>query len=183
MKHLQLLTLSIVAINGFIMGQTKVANLQPTNKDDCKTLTTNEYSIDYPANWDLDKSGQMGTSFFLFSKQSSPQDRFRENVNLMVQNLKGMHIDLDKYVEISENQIKSMIQNSNLILSKRLTANGNSFHQVAYTGDQGSFKLKFEQYYWVINEKAYVLTLTCEASQFDAYSEIGEKILSSFRIK
>jgi hypothetical protein len=40
--------------------------------------------------------------------------------------------------------------------------------------------LKFEQYYWVINEKAFVLTLTCEEDQFKNYKEVGEKILNSF---
>lgn len=52
-----------------------------------------------------------------------------------------------------------------------------------YSGKQGMFDLQFEQYYWVINKKAYVLTLTCTIEQFDNYQEIGEAIMDSFEVK
>ena len=57
------------------------------------------------------------------------------------------------------------------------------FQKVIYNDDQGIYKLKFEQYYWVKKEKAYVLTLTCEIDQFEQYIETGEEIMNSFRLK
>jgi hypothetical protein len=147
-----------------------------------KTLNENGYSIEYPDNWDLNKSGQMGTSFMLFSKPSSSQDQFRENVNLIIQDLSGQSTSLDKYVEISEEQIKTMITNGNIISSKRLKSNGIEFQNVIFTGKQGIYNLKFEQYYWVIKQKAYVLTLTCEINEFENYKTTGEKILNSFKL-
>lgn len=158
-----------------LCGQSKTGN------PDWLTLEETEFSVSYPREWELVQSGQMGTSFILFAKQSSAQDQFRENVNLLIQNLAGMKIDLDKYVEISEGQIKTMITNGNIIESKRIVENGSSFHKEIYTGDQGVLKLKFEQYYWVKKEKAYVLTFTAEVNQFDNYKGIGEEILKSFR--
>lgn len=154
-----------------------------TKAQEWKTLDENGYSIQYPSDWQLDNSGQMGTSFILFSALVSDKDQFKENVNLLVQDLTGYNLDLDKYVEISENQIKTMVTDGNLILSNRLNKGGKEFQKTMYTGSQGIFKLKFEQYYWVIGNKAYVLTLTCEQSQFDAYKETGEKILESFNLK
>lgn len=148
-----------------------------------ETLSENGYFIQYPSDWQLDKSGQMGTSFILFSAQASDKDQFKENVNLLIQDLTGYNLDLDKYVEISENQIKTMVTDGNLMLSKRMKKGGREFQKTMYTGSQGIFKLKFEQYYWVIDNKAYVLTLTCEQSQFDAYKEAGEKILESFILR
>jgi hypothetical protein len=147
-----------------------------------KTLNENGYSIQYPDSWDLDKSGQMGTSFILFSKPSSAIDQFRENVNLIVQDLSGKNINLDKYVEISEGQIKTMITNGNIISSKRLKSNGIEFQNVIFTGNQGNYNLKFEQYYWVSKQRAYVLTLTCEVNEFENYKTTAEKILNSFRL-
>jgi hypothetical protein len=145
-----------------------------------KQLEQNGYSIEYPNDWDLDTSGQMGSSFIIFSKQSSTQDQFRENINLIIQNLTGYTINLDQYTEISLGQIKTMITNGNILESKRLKANGPEFQKVVYTGDQGIYKLKFEQYYWIKNNEAYVLTFTTEVDQFDSYKETGEKILNSF---
>jgi hypothetical protein len=122
----------------------------------------------------------MGTSFVLFSQQSSEQDQFKENVNLIIQDLSEYDLDLDKYVEISEGQIKTMITDGKIIESKRNTRNALDFQKVVYTGKQGVLNLKFEQYYWVEDEKAYVLTFTAEENQFDAYKTTGEKILNSF---
>ena len=71
-----------------------------------KSLNEKNYSIQYPVNWELNKSGQMNTSFILFSELTSEKDQFKENVNLIIQDLTGYNIDFEQYVQISENQIK-----------------------------------------------------------------------------
>src|ERR1700758_2867940 len=76
-----------------------------------------EYTVKYPADWQLDKSGQSGTSFVLFSPLENKADLFKENVNLLVQDLTGKNIDLTKYTEISEGQINTMMPNSKIIES------------------------------------------------------------------
>ena len=147
-----------------------------------KSIDENGFSIQYPENWDMNKTEQMGVCLAFLSKQTSPQDKFRENVNVLIQDLSGKNIDLDKYVVISEEQIKTMITNATLLESKRLSKNGSEFQKVIYTGDEGIFKLKFEQYYLIKDDKAYIITLTCEIDQFDAYKKTGEKILNSFQL-
>jgi len=56
------------------------------------------------------------------------------------------------------------------------------YHKIIYSATQGVFKLKFEQYYFVRNNKAFVLTLTTEAEKFDAAKTTGEQILNSLII-
>ena len=148
-----------------------------------KTLDQSKFSIQYPSTWELNQSGQMGTSFIIFSPLENDEDKFKENVNLLMQDLTGQNIDLDKYVEISEGQIKTMLTNSTLIESKRVKKESEEFHKIIYSGDQGIFHLKFEQYYWVIDDKALVLTFTCETDQFFKFVNTGEKILNSFTQK
>lgn len=147
------------------------------------SLNEKDYSIQYPENWTLDKNGQMGTNFFLFSELTSETDQFKENVNLIIQDLTGHSMDLNYYVEISEGQIKRLITDGNIILSKRIKKIESEYQKVIYTGRQGIFSLKFEQFYWVQNDKAYILTLTCEEDEFNNFKEIGERILDSFIIK
>ena len=67
-----------------------------------------------------------------------------------------------------------MITDGNIIESKRITTEPLNYQKVIYTGKQGIYNLKFEQYYWVVDDKAYILTLTCEESQFDNYQATGE---------
>ncbi len=141
------------------------------------------YLISYPSEWELDLSGQMGTALIIFSPLETSQDQFKENVNLIIQDLSGHNINLDKYAEISEGQIKMMITNSTLIESKKVEDGSGEYHRMIYTGDQGIFHLKFIQYYWIKNEKAFVLTLTCEADKYLEYNKIGEGILNSFKLK
>jgi len=172
---------AILLISLTACGQLTKKNEVTTTKNGWKTLNENGYSIQYPENWDLNKSGQMGMSFIILSRLSSDQDKFKENVNLLIQDLTGQNINLDKYVQISEGQISTMLTNGKLIESSRLNENNSEFHKFIYTADQGIYKLKTEQYFWVKNEKAYILTLSCETDQYEKYKKIGEQILNSFR--
>ena len=97
MKTLKLIGLLTIIVNLTAYGQTTENKSQAEVLDGWKSLTENSYSINYPGNWELNKSGQMGTSFILFSPLSSEQDQFKENVNLLIQDLTGYNLDLDKY--------------------------------------------------------------------------------------
>jgi hypothetical protein len=141
-----------------------------------------EYTVYYPGDWNLHKPGPVGAMFIVYSPQTSLQDTFRENVTLLRQDLSKLDINLDRFTAISEEQIRNRINNSSVLESKRLHANGSDFHKVIYTGDQGSYRLKIEQYYWIHDGHAYVLTLTCDSAHFDHYQEVGEKILNHFSL-
>lgn len=170
-----LMLLSIVAC-----GQTTTKQKTVQTISGWKTLDQSNYTIQYPSNWELNQSGQMNTSFMLLSPLESDKDKFKENVNLIIQDLTGQNIDLNKYTEISEGQIKTMVTNANLIESKRIKNDNDEFHKIIYSGDQGIYQLQFEQYYWVFNNKAFVLTFTSEKDKFANLKEMGEKILNSF---
>lgn len=177
--------LTLLLISTFIAcGQTQESKDKTIEtKPNWKTSNGTDYSIDHPADWTLNQNGQMGTTFVLFSPLETSQDKFRENVNLLIQDLSGHNLDLNKYTEISERQIKTLVTNSTLIESKRIKNGSTEYHRVIYTGKQGIFHLKFEQFYWVKNEKAYILTLTCEQDKFSDFKEDGEAILNSFTFK
>lgn len=178
---------SLTLITFIACGQTAVKQEAENNTtktiDGWKTLVESNYSIQYPSTWELNQNRQMGTSLILFSPLENNEDQFRENVNLIIQDLKGQNIDLDKYSEISEGQVKTMITNSILTNSERIKNGNKEYHRLIYSGDQGIYHLKFEQYYWVENDKAYVLTFTCEQNKFSDYKEIGETILNTFSLK
>lgn len=149
------------------------------------TNSGTNYSIQYPPDWELDKSGKLGSTFFLFSPIENDADQFKENINLLIQDLRGSDITLDKFVEISEGEVKAMGAKATLLESKRMKNTSLEFHKMLYSAEQGQgmYRLQFEQYYWVIKERAYILTLTCEESKFSEYKERGEKILNSFSFK
>ena len=146
-------------------------------------LNQKEYSIKAPGDWSVDVSKQMGTDLVVFSMLENSNDKFRENVNVMIQNMAGKNMDLEKYTAISINQIKTMAADGKIEESKTVKAGNSSYQKIIYTATQAGLKLKFEQYYFIANNKAYVITLTTEVNKFEIFRPEGEEILNSFLLK
>ncbi|MEI8204517.1 MAG: PsbP-related protein [Bacteroidota bacterium] len=172
---------SIIFLAFISCGQTQTGNKQKL--DNWKTYENESFSIQYPPDWELDQSGQVGTSFIIFSPLESEQDGFRENINLIIQDLEGKNIDLTKFASISVEQVNSMVTKVNIIEKKRITEGKDDYYKIIYTGDQGIFHLEYEQYYWVQQSKAFILTFTGEQNKFSKFKKEGESILNSFLIK
>ena len=182
-KLLQLIGLIGIVIIFISCGKKNQSIQQTEIPKDWKSLENSDYSIQYPDTFELNTSGEMGLSFILLSKQTSQLDPFRENINLIEQDLTNQNINLDKFMEISIGQIKTMFNNASIIESKRVINGNYEFHKITYSATQGQFNLQFVQYCWIIDQKAYVLTFTSEQNQFDNYIKIGEKIMNTFKIK
>jgi hypothetical protein len=146
-----------------------------------KNFAQNGYKLQYPSSWTIDTSKRMGPDFFIFSPRENDTDRFQENVNLLVQDLTGQNIDLDKYAKISEGQIKELAMEGTIYESKKITKPDKSeYYKMVYGMTQGVFKLKIEQYYFIKNDKAFIMTFTAELNKFDSFLSAGEQILNSF---
>ena len=148
MRTLKLTTFLILISSLTAYCQAVKSDKQTKVFDGWKTLTENNYSIKYPESWELSKSNLMGTNFILFSPLTSKLDNFKENVNLLIQDLTGQDLNLTKYVEISESQVKTIITDGNILESERISNRDIIYHKLIYTGKQGVYELKFEQYFW-----------------------------------
>lgn len=141
------------------------------------------YSIQFPDEWRLDKSGLMGAKFILFSPLDGENDNFSENVNLLIQDLTGKDIDLETFTDITEKQIKEFFKDGKLLESTRVKKSGHPAQKIIYYGKQQGMTLKWMQYFWVLNEKAYVLTFTSKKETYGQYIEEVEQIMDSFKVK
>lgn len=177
MNKIPMILFFILGINVAVFGQPQEEEME------WEIFSDDQFEIAYPSDWKLDNSGQMGITLFLFSPLSDETDKFRENINVIIQDLTEYDLTLEQYVELSENQIKTMLNDSEIILNEKVKNDFSEHQKIIYSCKQGDFDLKFEQFVWVIENKAYILTLTCEKNQFEANQQIGEKILNSFKIK
>jgi hypothetical protein len=80
----------------FIVFTSIFSNIIAQTESEWNSIDDSKYFINYPSDWELNNSGLMGTSFILFSPVSSSQDNFRENINLLVQDLSQYDLNLDK---------------------------------------------------------------------------------------
>lgn len=144
-----------------------------------KEINRNGYQIFYSDNLRLDESGRNGSEFYLFTQKENAEDNFAENLNLITQNLETLNIDLNKFVEITENQIK---EKGKLIESKRVIVNGNECHKLISESTMNGIELKFLQYDFVKNNRAYFLTYSAKKNDFEKYLDEMEKVIKSFKI-
>ena len=142
---------------------------------------TDIFSIAYPVNWKLNTSIQ-GALFAITSPLVTKEDKFSENVNLIIQDLSGMNIHLDKYVTLSEKQLL-LIPKGEISESKRVENKDYEYHKIVFKGFLENRNLKGKQVYIIRNEKAYVLTYTGVGNDYKLYEKYANEILNSFKLK
>lgn len=171
---------AIISILLALLGLTTKASAQKGSWIEYKK---SNYLIKYPENWTLDTTHKTPADFIISSPLSSTEDQFMENLNLVIQDLSGLNFDLDNFTALSEQQIQNYMDESELIESVRMKKSGTEYQHLIYTAKNSGRILRFEQYYWIRNEKAYILSFTCELDQFDLFKDVSELILESFAIK
>lgn len=140
------------------------------------------YSIDYPATWKLFQNPHKEIRFFLLSPLESLNDYFQENVNLVEEDVTGKNLNLKTYTELTIEQLKNnLFQNCQLIEST-LVKSDIDYHKLIYKATYQQRQLKYEQYFWIIDNKAFVLTFTFEELKYEQYKALAEKMLNSFKI-
>ena len=148
-----------------------------------KTHANKDYKIEYPTTWELNTEGLMGTSFLIFSPLEGPEDDFRENVNLFIQDLQGAKISMEEYVKLSEDQLASVINDYKPNFSKSKKQNGHDIHHISYFGKQGIYDLEFEQQIYLTEGKAYILTFTREIDSPASWQKSATEIFGKFNLE
>lgn len=159
----------------FSFSQTKII----TSK---QTFSKNNFQIQYPYNWSLDTSKVMGSEFFLFSPFEGESDKFRENINGIIQDWGGENIDLQKYKEITDKQINQTLNGVKVLQSSIVKKDSNAYFQILYTMIQGKLKLKITSICYINDGKAYLVTFSSEVAKYLKYKKVADEILNSFLI-
>jgi PsbP len=164
----------------FLLAFALVGFAQNTPATDLQAYTQKDFTIKYPKIWALDTSKVMGSQVVLFSPIEDANDTFKENVNVMVQDLKGYNLTLKDYAELSEKQITTLVTNGKIYESKVVKTPLGECYQSTYSMEQETVKLKLMCFCYIKNEKAYLITFTALAEKFEAYKNTGVQIMNSF---
>jgi len=168
--HNVLIVLALIFLSHIATAQSK----------DYETYQATEFTIKYPADWRVDETGIMGTKVIFFSPLESADDKFSENINILVQDLTEHPMTLKEYTDLSVEQIKTLATNGKVIESKTIkTANG-EMQRLIYTADQGQYHLQFDQLYLIVKGKAYLVTYTAEVDKYQQYLSKANEALGSF---
>lgn len=172
MKTITILVFIFINYSGFSQADTLI-NWTELNKGNFK--------ISYPKSWTIDTSKRLGAELFIFSPLENKDDKFSENINILIQDLSGQGIDLNKYKQITEQQLNG-VPGSSLFESSVLKTGKGEYYKITYAMMQGANKLKITSVCYIKYDNAYLATFTADIDKYDQYKYIGEKILNSFRL-
>jgi len=110
-------------------------------------------------------------------------DNFNENFNVISQNLTGVDVDFEQFVEISLAQYPQFLEDHEIISSTTLKKGGQTFQEVVVKGILFDTNMTFIQRCYVFEgEKALVLTFT-HLTENPQFVEQANQILDSFIVK
>ena len=146
---------------------------------------TNPYfgiEINYPIDWDI-LENQVGTVAMFLSQQENPNDDFRDNVNIVVQDLTGSNLDIEQYNNLSLSQLEQLITGFKVIepISMAMLA-GIPACRIKYQGIQGKLKLQWYSIWTIMNNTAYVVTCTAKQDSVSKFRPIFNEMIKSFGI-
>ena len=146
------------------------------------SFTKDNYTFQYPKSWRLDTLTRLGPELFVFSPLEGESDKFSENVNISIQNLREQNIDLAQYKQITDRQVEELATEGKIFESSIVKTNKGEFYRITYAMTQGKFRLKITSVCFISNDQAYLATFSAELDKYDSYKKVGEQILSSFRL-
>lgn len=140
-----------------------------------------EYVLEFPDFWDV-HSNWMGTDLAGLSPQEDPTDEFRENVNVILENLPASMTD-EEYMEISLDGLKNLfLVPASTSFTRTRVGNRDGYH-VHYQAHIEQGHVDNDVYVVIDGGGAYVITCSHEVGKRDAFKSTMDGIIATFDIK
>ena len=141
-------------------------------------------SIRYPKTWTAAPYTN-GTLVTFYSPLENSLDVFKENVNIVLQDMseEKRALDLKQYTEIAINQMQAVFKKNFVLLeSKPTLMNGIPGHRIVFLAKGGESDLKVKCIWAIKAKRAYQFTYGALASQYDKYVGQVDAMLRSIQI-
>jgi hypothetical protein len=136
------------------------------------------FSIKFPNGWEK-REGYMGLTVIALSPQESPSDQFRENVNIVDEELPET-MSLETYFQINLDNMPKLLTNFQAYESGRLTLGNADSRWLIYGYRMGTTSIKGLVYVLVKGNRGYAITGTATSGSFANYRSIFEETSQSF---
>lgn len=147
------------------------------------TNTQHGFKLAYSPEWEVKNEQDEIVAVMLMAKLLDDlDDKFNENVNIIVQNVEVKDLQLDQYTEKNIDDIKSTIDGVLITDKKDLKIGGHPAKMIVFTGNYGDAKLKWAQTYMVKGSYGYIFTFTDTPEDYDNHKKYYEEILNSFEL-
>lgn len=142
------------------------------------TDRVNKFSVQYPNDWTKEIRGN---SVIFLSPFNGSGDRFKENVNIMLQDLSQQQITLEQYTDITKESVIANLGKQAIVSLEDATIQGMAAKKFVYNMDMNGNNLRIKQYWFIKNKMAYLFTYTAELAKYSEYEATANKIAESFK--
>lgn len=142
-----------------------------------------DYYIEYPTDWTLDHHDTSSTQFVLYAPDEDTILQVRHNINLVTQDLSKFPMNTREFLDFSVRQLKTLLKDSKVVTSEMIQVKNDSVGHIIHNASAEGIVLAFDQFFWVKDNKAYLLSLTSTEDWFKKNQSRGEEIMKSFRLK
>ena len=139
-------------------------NNSTSNTSSWKSYSGDGYSVKLSSDWSKTKGSSAVDIAFIYNG-TGLNDDFAENINVVVQDLKGYDLDLESYKDLSMDQYAELDYNVDDIYKKTIDGAKGYFCKVS--GEESGINCSILQYFTVIGDNAYVFTFAADEDDFD----------------
>ncbi len=181
-----------IPVNDLNTGNNKPNSNTPTNSNSNTPTTSSElkkysdpqgrYTIGYPGDWTFNDKAE-NAIFQLTSPAENSDDKFRQNLNLQIEQLKP-NTSIEDYVKTNMDAVKELVKGYKEVSSMYFNRNGVKSYQIIYKGRYGNMTedIQIKQLFTISSSgKGYVLTYVSKEGERDAFETTANKIFNSFK--
>ncbi len=139
------------------------------------------YSIVFPKDWQT-QANYLGTSVFSTSPQSGPLDDVSENINIVAEKF-TTPITSDQYFQANLTSMKRILKNLNILESAPVNVGGFTAVRAVITHDVNHRTQKNISYFLATGGRAYVITCSAEPQTFDAFKNVFDSVVATFKMQ
>lgn len=140
------------------------------------------FSISYPSSWELGTQQIAGIYFQAFSPKEGANDRFRENLNVVIEDLNGKQISEQEYVEATKKKLLLYVKEYHLIRAGEIMMGSYKAYEIIYSGKVDFYNLKFRAVITFFEKRAFVMTYSSDLISYDKFYPEANKIMSSIKL-
>jgi hypothetical protein len=165
----------------FFFSITLLANAQNGQTLTWKTLEDNLYTIEYPAEWELNHIGGLGINLVVLDKNQDDKSRFGENLNLVIQKNKNGELSASEAMRQSYEQTRPDIVDMKVLSTSHKSDGEQVFEQLVFTGVKNGLDLHITERFYQTDDNILVLSFYRDLSN-KAAAETGKRMLDSFKL-
>jgi hypothetical protein len=141
-----------------------------------------DYVLQFPESWEVNKSRVMGSDVIGLSPLEGADDTFRENINVVLENIPGTFSEKDYLDATLKNMCNGLGLPADAEFKKTRIGHTDAYH-LPYAMQMGQHEMDNDVYLVIHKKSAYILTCSNAKGKREAFQATMDAILGTFQLK